>query len=294
MSKAKKTPKSPVKATAKKWDIKPIDKFRKKSNFNKYLYYENSVQTPHEHVHIFERMFHELRGREALTLKEDFCGTYMISCEWVKSHPKRMAVGVDLDPEPLAYGKANSFAKLKPSEKKRVKILQQDVCIPTKEKFDVIGAGNFSFFIFKERAQMKKYFTAALKSLAPDGIFVIEMAGGPGFIQTSREQKTYTVRGIGKYTYYWDQKSYDPTTNHGIYAIHFKDSKGIMQRDAFVYDWRVWGAPELKDLMIECGFKDASVYWEAMDKNGDGTGEYVKVDKGDNAYAWIAFVVGMR
>ena len=218
----------------------------------------------------------------------------MISCEWVKSHSRRTAVGLDLDPEPLAYGKKNSFSKLKPDEKKRVKILQQDVCVTTKQKFDVIGACNFSFFIFKEREQMKRYFKAALKSLNKDGILVLEMAGGPGFIQKGREQKTYTVKGLGKYTYYWDQQAYDPTTHHGLYAIHFKDSKGVMHKNEFVYDWRVWTPPELKELMIECGFKDACVYWEAMDKKGNGTGEYVKVEEGDNAFAWIAFVVGSR
>jgi hypothetical protein len=266
----------------------------KAKKFDKYTYYENSVQTPEEHVHIFERMFYELRGRQALALREDFCGTFMISCEWVKSHSKRTSMGLDLDPEPLAYGKKNSFSKLKPDEKKRVNVVRQDVCIPTKQKFDIIGAGNFSFFVFKERAQMKKYFQAALKSLNKDGLFVLEMAGGPGFIQKGREQKTYTVKGLGKYTYYWDQKRYDPVTHHGLYAIHFKDSKGVMHKDAFVYDWRVWSATELKELMLECGFKWATVYWESMNKGGDGTGEYVQVDKADNAFSWIAFVVGMR
>jgi len=265
-----------------------------KKTFDKYRHYENSVQTPEEHVHIFERMFHEIRGREGLSLREDFCGTYLISCEWVKSHPRRTAVGIDLDSEPLAYGKVNGFRKLKPSEKKRVKILQQDVCIPTQQKFDVIGAGNFSFFIFKERDQMKRYFKAALRSLSPDGLFVLEMAGGPGFIETAREQKTYTVKGLGKYTYYWDQKSYDPIRHHGIYAIHFKDSKGVMHRNCFTYDWRVWTVPELRELMLECGFRKTAVYWEEMDKRGNGTGEYIQVEEGDNAFSWIAFVVGMR
>lgn len=266
-----------------------------KNTFNKYLHYENSVQTPEEHVHIFDRMFNDIRGRQAMTLKEDFCGTYMISCEWVKSHSGRTAVGMDLDTEVLEYGrKQSTFKTLKPSEKKRIQILQKDVCVPTQQKFDVIGAGNFSFFIFKQREQMKKYFKAAYQSLNKDGIFVLEMAGGPGFIKPGKEQKTYTVKGLGKYTYYWDQKTYDPVTHHGLYAIHFKDRYGVMHKDCFVYDWRVWTPPELKELMLECGFKDSAVYWEAADKHGDGTGEYVRVTKGDNAFAWIAFVVGIR
>ena len=79
--------------------------------FDRYRYYENSVQTPREHVDIFSRMFRELRSRDAMSLKEDFCGTFLISCEWVSSHPNRTAIGVDLDPEPIAYGKKTHLAK---------------------------------------------------------------------------------------------------------------------------------------------------------------------------------------
>ena len=218
----------------------------------------------------------------------------MISCEWVKTHSKRVALGVDLDPETIAYGKKSRYKTLNADEKKRVTLLLQDVCIPTKQKVDVIGAGNFSFNIFKERKQMLKYFKAALKSLNKEGIFALEMAGGPGFIEKGKEQHTYTVPKLGRYTYYWDQQHYDPIQHHGIYAIHFKDKTGKLHKNAFIYDWRVWTITELRELMIEAGFKETQVYWEEADKNGDGTGEYVKTVAGDNAYAWIAFVVGIK
>jgi hypothetical protein len=264
------------------------------TTFNKYKHYENSVQTPEEHVRIFERMFFDIRRKEALKLREDFCGTFMISCEWVKSHAKRTAVGVDLDPEPLDYGMKNSYKKLKPEQKKRVKLLKEDVCVPTQEKAEVIGAGNFSFNIFKTKAQMKKYFKGALKSLTKDGIFVLEMAGGPGFIVKGKEQKTYTVPGLGKFTYYWDQQTFDPITHEGMYAIHFRDRKGVMHRNVFTYDWRIWSIPELREMMEEVGFKSTKVYWEDPGFYGDGTGDYVAMESGDNAYAWIAFVVGIK
>ena len=268
--------------------------FDPKKSFDKYSYYENSVQTPEEHVHIFERMFLELRGKQALTLKEDFCGTFLISGEWVRSHPKRKAIGVDLDPEPLAYGKAHGFKKLSAAEKKRVKLLRQDVCTPVRDRVDVIGAGNFSFYIFKEREQLKRYFKAALQSLNQDGILVLEMVGGPGFFKPGKEQHTYTVPGLGRYTYYWDQKSFDPINNHGHYAIHFRTSDGVTHKDCFTYDWRVWTIPELKDLMKEAGFSEVAVFWEGTNSKGEGSGEYLRTEQGDNAYSWIAFVVGMR
>lgn len=263
--------------------------------FEKYLYYENSVQTPEEHVKIYESMFREIRRREPISLREDFCGTFLISCEWAKSHPKRIAVGLDLDPEPVNYGKKNGFKKLNRTQKKRVKIHLQDVCVPTTQKFDLIGAANFSFNIFKSRDQMKKYMKAAYRSLNQEGLFNLELAGGPGFTAKTKEQKSYTVQEMGgKYTYYWDQQTFDPIQHHGHYAIHFKTPEGVMHKNCFIYDWRVWSIPELRELMLECGFRDVKVYWESCDEKGDGTGEYVMTQVGDNAYSWIAFVVGIK
>ncbi|NDF13982.1 class I SAM-dependent methyltransferase [bacterium] len=263
-------------------------------SFDKYRHYENSVQTPEEHVQIFDRMYFDIRKSEALSLREDFCGTFMISCEWVRSHPKRVAIGVDLDPEPLAYGLKSSYRKLNPDQKKRIRLLREDVTSVKRQKVDVIGAGNFSFYIFKTREQMRRYFEAARASLHREGIFVLEMAGGPGFIITAKEQKTYRVPGLGRFTYYWDQKSFDPVTHHGVYAIHFKDRHGRMHRDAFVYDWRVWTIPEIREIMLEAGFASTQVYWEDPGPDGSGNGVYLRSESGDNAYAWIAFVVGIK
>ena len=54
-----------------KQKVKPV-------KFNKYLYYENSVQTPEQHVEIYDKMFKYIRKREAMSLREDFCGTFLI------------------------------------------------------------------------------------------------------------------------------------------------------------------------------------------------------------------------
>lgn len=266
-----------------------------KRPFNKYEYYEASVQTPEEHVMIYDQMFRHARGEKALILREDFCGTFLISCAWIQSDPKRKAIGIDLDPEPIAYGKKHGFKKLKPAEKKRLKLLRQDVRESTPSlKPDVVGVGNFSFNIFKEKADLKKYFKSVLASLSSRGIFVLELAGGPGFIRTCREQKTYKTKELGQFKYYWDQKKFDPIKAHGLYAIHFKTSKGEWHKDVFVYDWRVWTIPELKELMVESGFSKAQVYWEEPGPTGNGNGVYVPMNEGDNAYSWIAFVVGIK
>ncbi|MBS1958522.1 MAG: class I SAM-dependent methyltransferase [Bdellovibrionales bacterium] len=267
---------------------------KSKKSFDKYAYYQLAVQSPEDHVHIFERMFYELRGRQGLSLREDFCGTGLISCEWVKSNPKRTAVGLDLDLEPLEYGRKNHINKLPSSVRRRVKTVKQNVMKVTRQKFDFIGAGNFSFFVFKDRHTLLQYFKAALKSLNREGIFALELAGGPGFIVSEREQRTYRDKKLGKCVYYWDQKDFDPVTHYGMYAIHFKTEDGVMHRDCFTYDWRVWTIPELKEAMLEAGFKAVHVYWESADERGEGTGEFLRSDSGENDYSWIAFVVGTK
>jgi hypothetical protein len=64
-------------------------------------------------------------------------------------------------------------------------------------------------------------------------------------------------------------------------------------KDAFTYDWRLWTIPELRDAMLEAGFSDVAVFWET-EHRGEGTGEYVRMEHGDNAYAWVAYVAGLR
>ena len=62
-----------------------VKKGKEQKDFDKYYYYHKSVQSPDVDVKFFDRVYKEMRGKEALSLKEDFCGTFSISCEWVKS-----------------------------------------------------------------------------------------------------------------------------------------------------------------------------------------------------------------
>jgi hypothetical protein len=131
------------------------------------------------------------------------------------------------------------------------------------------------------------------KSLDRKGIFVLELAGGPGMMETTQETRGVYVNGKKKYTYVWDQKNYDPITNEGLYSIHFKVPGRKTLKDAFVYDWRLWTIPEVCDAMKDAGYKETRVYWET-EHDGKGTGEYVHMEKGDNSYSWIAYIVGIR
>ncbi|MEN9722784.1 MAG: hypothetical protein RJB38_770 [Pseudomonadota bacterium] len=260
---------------------------------NKFHLYENSVQSPEAHVELLAQICSEMGRSDSRRMREDFCGTGMLSCQWVASHAENYAVGLDLDPEPLEYGLKNHARKLKPSQRKRLKMLRRNVLTTGPGKFDLIVAGNFSFFIFKQRAVLMEYFRKAKASLADGGVFTLEMAGGPGMIAAARERRTVPVPRVGKVIYTWHQRKFDPITHDAKYSIHFTLPNGKRLLHAFEYDWRLWTIPEVRDAMIEAGFKSTSVYWEKEDRHGRGTGEYERMDRGDNSHSWIAQVVGV-
>jgi hypothetical protein len=166
----------------------------------------------------------------------------------------------------------------------------RDVLSVSARKADLLVACNFSFYIFKERRKLLEYFEAARKSLAKDGLFILEMAGGPGMIEPLRERKLIQRAGKWDYTYIWEQKSFDPINHEAEYAIHFNLADGSRIENAFTYDWRLWTLPEVRDALSDAGFDDVRFFWET-EHEGEGTGEYVEARSADNAWAWIAYVV---
>jgi hypothetical protein len=260
--------------------------------YNKYAFYERAVQTPQPHVEQFVNIYREINGKYARKLREDFCGTFLISCEWVKRNRANQAMSLDLDPEPLAYGKKTHLTRLKPDQKKRLSVLRQNVLSATTPTSDLIVACNFSFFIFKKRDLLRQYFRACRRSLTKNGLLILEMAGGPGMIEPIKEKTPIYGREKKLFTYIWHQKSYDPISHDARYSIHFQLPSGETKKDVFSYDWRLWTIAEVREILIEAGFKDTVVYWESSHR-GRGTGEYAQTQEADNAYAWIAYVVGI-
>jgi len=260
---------------------------------SKFELYEKSVQSPETHVTWFDQVFRDLRGRPAVTLREDFCGTFSIAATWVGLRPQNRALALDLDRPTLEYGRKLHSKKLKPAEYRRIDARCKDVMSVTRPGSDLIVACNFSFYIFKQRQQLIQYFKAARASLSRDGLLVLEMAGGPGMIEPIRERKVIKKGGKWDFTYIWDQKSFDPITHDAQYAIHFNLADGTQIRDAFTYDWRLWTIPEIQDALRDAGFGEVRVYWET-EHGAEGTGEYVEAKTADNAWAWIAYVVAGR
>lgn len=256
--------------------------------FDKYDHYIQSVQSPDVDVVFMKRVCKELGKKEPKTLREDFCGTHALCCEWVKLGSRESAWGVDLDPEPLQYGKEHYWSELSQDQRARVKTTKGDVLkqrsIP---KVDVACALNFSYFCFKDRQTLGAYFKKVSGSLNSGGVFLMDCFGGPACQQANVEETEFSD---AKFSYFWDQISFDPVTNYAVYQIHFKRKREKIRKGVFTYDWRMWSIPELRDILLEHGFKKVHVYWEGTNRKGEGNGEYKRVKKGEECDSWVAYL----
>lgn len=265
-----------------------VNKKSARGAFDKYALYRRAVQSAESDVVFIQDTFKSLKGRAPRTFREDFCGTFALSTEWVKLSPRHESIGVDLDPEPVAYGRQHYMSKLKSEQQKRMKILEGNVLEPNLPKADIVAAMNFSYFCFKQRDLMKKYFANVLKTLNKDGMFLVDIFGGSQCYDAIED----TIKHDG-FTYYWDQTNFDPVTNNALFHIHFRvGGKKIEQ--VFTYDWRLWTIPELRDIMHEVGFRKTHVYWEGTAKDGTGDGNFTRVDHGESCQSWIAYLVGEK
>src|SRR5262249_58659819 len=114
-----------------------------------------------------DRAYKKLYKRSATHFREDFCGTQLISCSWVKLRQKNEAWGVDLDQPTLDWGREHNISALKPAVAARVHQLHQNVFHVIRPRVEIVGAFNFSYFIFKERRALTNYFRARTTSPVP-------------------------------------------------------------------------------------------------------------------------------
>jgi SAM-dependent methyltransferase len=257
-------------------------------NADKHLLYQQSVQDPASEVKFVARVFKKLRGRRAESLREDFCGTALFCAEWVKSGKQkpRTATGVDIDAEVLAWGREHNLKPLG-ERARRIRLLQQDVRDPCPEKYDIVAAFNFSYWIFETRDGLRRYFETVLRSLEPDGLFFVDAYGGWEAFQPMEES-----RACKGFTYVWDQDEVDPITGHVTNHIHFKFKDGSKLKRAFTYEWRMWSLPELRELLLEAGFSTVTVYWDEADD--DDETRYRPHERAENHPGWLAYLVANR
>lgn len=256
------------------------------SQADRHLLYQNSVQDAPADAAFLDDEFRRRRNRRPHSLREDFCGTAALSCEFVARHRENTAIGVDLDPDPLAWCREHNLARLGRAERGRVELIESDVLDIREPQVDLIAALNFSYWIFDTRDALRRYFEQTRAALAPDGLLFLDAYGG----SDCHEEKEYAREEDG-FDFVWDQVSFDPVSGRMRCAIHYDFPDGSRMRNAFRYSWRFWSLPELRELLAEAGYSKTAILWEGADEDGDGNGEFEEVTEGSADETWIAYLV---
>lgn len=256
-------------------------------NADRHDLYQRSVQAVKWQGRFLARTFEKITGRRAASLREDFCGTALLCAEWVGKEGCT-AVGVDLDREVLAWGAEHNLAPLG-ERASLVRLLRQDVRDPCRGRFDVSAALNFSYFVFRTREALRRYFAGVRRHMAGDGIFVLDAYGG--YQSWRLQSERYKLRG---FTYVWEQARVNPVDHMVVNHIHFEFANGSRLYRAFTYHWRLWTLPEIRELLSEAGFSRSEVYWRDRDANGNGTATFRPRAHVTQEPAWVAYIVAER
>jgi len=257
-------------------------------NADKYDLYLRSVQTPEDDARFLARRFKKMTGRPLRILREDFCGTANLLCEFVGLDKRNRGIGIDLDTKPLRWCRQKNFPRLRNHQQTRIHLLHKDATLARTEPVDMVVALNYSYSVLKTRADLLRYLKSTKKALAPGGVFILDVQGGSAV--PIEDQEVWDVDG---FQYVWEVTRFDPITHRIICKIHFLFEDGAMIRNAFVYDWRLWTLPELQELFHAAGYRDIHVLWEGTNpRTSLGNGVLRRVQQGRAEGAWYAMVVG--
>lgn len=266
---------------------KPKQGWRSAKNSDPNELYELSVQDPGMEIDFIRQVWREIRGKKkCVVIREDFSGTGAMSAAWVKAGPKNESWGVDLDPVVQDWAHRRHIEDMPASQQKRVHFLNGDVRTTKTPQVDTVLALNFSYFVFKSRPELLKYFKKVHSHLKRDGIFILDAyGGGDSWLEIEEE------RNLDGFTYVWDQRMVNPITNEVLNHIHFRFPDGSELKKAFTYDWRLWTLAEIRELLIDAGFKSVTVYWEGTNhKTGEGNGIFKPTMRGEACQGWIAYM----
>jgi len=228
------------------------------------------------------------RRRSPRLLREDFCGTALVACHWVKGHAKRRAIGLDLDEETLQWAEKHNIVDLGKA-KKRIELRNSDVRAVTEPKADVVQAFNFSYYLLHSLTELIDYFRIVRLSLAPGGIFLLDCFGGTDVHQPLKE--TRTVDGpAGSFGFTWEQAAFNPITNRTECHIHFSFKNSKKWKKAFSYDFRLYSLAEVQEALLIAGFTNIEVLWDHEEEE-DADCDYQPTTVAENCPRWIAYLV---
>ncbi len=240
--------------------------------------YELCVQSPPELV----GQLVSIHGGAPRVLGEDFCGTAAISVEWTRRVDGGRAIAVDSDDRTLARNPGHDA----------IEVVAGDVVRDTdatRHAADVIWAGNFSIGELHTRADLLTYLRHVRSRLEPGGLFACDIYGGESAFLVGSFDVEQSLPDGRLVVYTWEQRSGDPLTGRVRNAMHFEIRRdGAVERtlrDAFTYDWRLWGVPELREALSEAGFAAAEVYARVPDAVDDsGTVHVQPLDEVDDSF----------
>jgi len=257
---------------------------------DRHALYEAAVQNVESEIDFVDAEFKRLRGRSARYLREDFCGTANTACEWVRRRKDNYATGIDLDAEVLAWGKAHHVEALTPAQRARIALVNDDVLRAATPLQDIVLAMNFSYWLLKERRQLRRYFRRVHDMLNDDGIFFLDCYGGYDAFRVLKERTEYD-----DFTYVWDQAAYNPINGDLTCHIHFRFPDGSRLKEAFSYHWRLWTLPEIREVLGEAGFGRTTVHWQGWDEQEEtGSGEFYPAETADPDAGWICYIVAEK
>jgi len=250
---------------------------------DRYALYQASVNAPGDNIDFIDRVYEERCGHRPRVLREDFCGTALLAVEWARRGQQRRSIGVDLDPEALAWGARHNLAAAGPRVASRVQLVQADVLEDSEIRADVTCALNFSYFLLTARAQLVAYFRGVRRGLRPGGMLFLDCIGGTDAVADYREERDY-----GGFRYIWEQLEFNPLDHTARCSISFSFPDGSTLAPAFAYRWRVWTVPELRDCLEEAGFGAVRIFWEHPADTGT---EYRETAREENQPIWLIYLV---
>lgn len=263
-------------------------------NADRHILYQKSVQDTETEIVLMLEKYREIRGKDPLSFREDFCGTALLSTAWCMGDDRRTAQGVDLCEDTLAWGREHNIKPAGSDVTSRIELVNGNVLAVKQPGVDITCAFNFSYSVFKTRDILRQYFEAVRKGLNKDGILMLDIFGGTEAIDCVEEDRE--VEGED-FEFVWHQEKYNPVTNEILCHIHFKFDDGSVMENAFTYDWRLWTIAEINELLIEAGFSRVHVYWEEYEDDGDeddeymvGTGNYIEVTEVENQESWVSYI----
>jgi len=275
--------------------------------------YRWAVRDPETHATVLRLMYERLHpGHTATVLREDFAGTSAEAVAWLALAPGRRAVAVDLDGPTVAWARQRA-ERLLGARAADLLFVEGDVMAtapPTVPAAHILSVLNFSILYLREPEQLQAYLQHAFQCLAPQGLLVLNLFGGPAAMKPRSDRHLITPQprlpteaAVPPFEYTWEQRHFDARTRHIDCRIHFRIADparpGTLRelRDAFRYDWRLWTVAELTNALQAVGFQTVQVWRHTHDPSAGGAGVFLgAVAPGvlDTLDHWTAYIVASR